>query len=188
MLQINNITNKELKDSYTSLEILTSLKYFKNETSKFTADTTDKDKDKDKINTIVMEMSYNQLKLKTHLINDIILKQKLKTKKLKLNNRTTNERQLDILGFVEENSTNKKLLYELFNPEYITNTTLNSKVYSESSSVIITSCNFSPGRIPIIFIGVSGEITVATSTTLKLGILGTNISPPCILDKLSSTN
>jgi ATP-dependent Lon protease len=130
MLQINNITNKELKDSYTSLEILTSLKYFKNETSKFTADTTDKDKDKDKINTIVMEMSYNQLKLKTHLINDIILKQKLKTKKLKLNNRTTNERQLDILGFVEENCTNKKLLYELFNPEYITNTTLNSKVYS----------------------------------------------------------
>ena len=128
MLQINNITNKELKDSYTSLEILTSLKYFKNETSKFTADTTDKDKDK--INTIVMEMSYNQLKLKTHLINDIILKQKLKTKKLKLNNRTTNERQLDILGFVEENCTNKKLLYELFNPEYITNTTLNSKVYS----------------------------------------------------------
>ena len=128
MLQINNITNKELKDSYTSLEILTSLKYFKNETSKFTADTTDKDKDK--INTIVMEMSYNQLKLKTHLINDIILKQKLKTKKLKLNNRTTNERQLDILGFVEENSTNKKLLYELFNSEYITNTTLNSKVYS----------------------------------------------------------
>ena len=128
MLQINNITNKELKDSYTSLEILTSLKYFKNETSKFTADTTDKDKDK--INTIVMEMSYNQLKLKTHLINDIILKQKLKTKKLKLNNRTTNERQLDILGFVEENCTNKKLLYELFNSEYITNTTLNSKVYS----------------------------------------------------------
>ena len=129
MLQINNITNKELKDSYTSLEILTSLKYFKNETSKFTADTTDKDKDKDKINTIVMEMSYNQLKLKTHLINDIILKQKLKTKKLKLNNRTTNERQLDILGFVEENCTNKKLLYELFNTEYITNT-LNSKVYT----------------------------------------------------------
>ena len=126
MLQINNITNKELKDSYTSLEILTSLKYFKNETTKFTADTTDKNK----INTIVMEMSYNQLKLKTHLINDIILKQKLKTKKLKLNNRTTNERQLDILGFVEENCTNKKLLYELFNPEYITNTTLNSKVYS----------------------------------------------------------
>ena len=107
MLQIYNITNKPLKDTYTSLEILTSLKGIKNELCK----------DTDIISIInenVNGMSCNELKMKIYPINTAILKQKLSTKKLKLNNRNMKERQSDILGFIQENKTNKQLLYELF--------------------------------------------------------------------------
>ena len=52
----------------------------------------------------------------------------------------------------------------------------------------MTSCNFSPGRIPVTLIGKFGAMDFARSTTRIDGILGTNISPPCIRSKFLSTN
>jgi len=85
MLQINNITNKPIKDTYTSLEILTSLKEMKNSLVKET----------NIVNTInekINGLSSSELKIIVTKINDLILKNKLTQKKLKLSNRNILER------------------------------------------------------------------------------------------------
>jgi hypothetical protein len=79
MLQIHNITNKPIKDNYTRLEILTSLKSIKNvETSETDIISV--------INKKLETMSCAELKIIVIKINGIILKNKLSYKKLKLNN------------------------------------------------------------------------------------------------------
>jgi len=132
MLHINNITNNPLKDNYTSLEILISLKGLKNASSK-----------ENEFISIMYEkingMSCRDLKLKIYSINTAILENKLQTKKLKLNNRNSNERIEDILGFVNEHKTNKKLLCELFNmsiPTSLTNVTVPDEQLQVYSSEI----------------------------------------------------
>ena len=103
MLQINNIKNVTIKNAYTSLEILTSLK---------------ETKEIDIVNIIhknVNTLECGELKIIVLKINDEIIKNKLKSKKLKVNGRNIKERQNDIFEFVEQNKTNKKLLNDLFN-------------------------------------------------------------------------
>jgi len=103
MLQINNITNKTIKNNYTSLEILTSLK---------------ETKEIDIVNIInnnVNTLHCNELKTLIIKINSEIVKNKLKSSKLKVNGRNIKERQNDIFEFVQQNKTNKNLLNDLFN-------------------------------------------------------------------------
>ena len=56
----------------------------------------------------------------------------------------------------------------------------NSRVERASSRDISTSCNFSPGRIPMVDTSQPDAIDSAKSIRRMLGIFGTNISPPCI--------
>jgi len=107
LLQINNITKGELKENYTSLEILKSLKSVKQSVVL----------EKDYINTIsnkINTLSCNDLKLIVIDINGLLVKNKLDFKKLKLNNRNMKERISDIMSFVEQYQTNKKLLNAIF--------------------------------------------------------------------------
>jgi len=61
-------------------------------------------------------------------INAAILKYKLGSKKLKLNNRNMKERQNDILEFIKDNKTNKKILIELFDiKQDLNDNNINSK-------------------------------------------------------------
>ena len=107
LLQINNVTKGELKENYTSLEILKSLKEVKQSVVL----------EKDYINTIsnkINTLSCNDLKLIVIDINGLLVKNKLDFKKLKLNNRNMKERISDIMSFVEQYQTNKKLLNAIF--------------------------------------------------------------------------
>lgn len=107
MLQINNITNNQIKQNYTSLEILTTIKGIKNT----------KIKEIDLVSFIndkLETLSCVELKKCVIEINDIILKNNIDYKKLKLSNRNINERKNDIYKFVQSNQTNKKLLKDLF--------------------------------------------------------------------------
>ena len=56
-----------------------------------------------------------------------------------------------------------------------------------SEDVIISSCSFSPGLIPITLYFAFGAITLAKSITLNDGILGINNSPPIDTFKHSTT-
>jgi endopeptidase La len=111
MLQMNNITNIPIKDNYTSLEILTSLKGLKNNSTKEIDIVS-------LINDKLETLSCSELKGMAIKINGIILKNKLSYKKLKLNNRNMNERKNDIFEFVQTcklvNNPDKKMLTELF--------------------------------------------------------------------------
>ena len=107
LLQINNVTKGELKENYTSLEILKSLKEVKQSVVL----------EKDYINTIsnkINTLSCNDLKMIVIDINGLLVKNKLDFKKLKLNNRNMKERISDIMSFVEQYQTNKKLLNAIF--------------------------------------------------------------------------
>jgi ATP-dependent Lon protease len=118
MIQLNNITNIPIKDTYTSLEILTSLKNIKKTIVK----------DNDIINSInekFKTLSSSELKIIVIKINEIILKNKLDFKKLKLNNRNILERKNDIFNFIESIKTNKKILIELFDIKTNTGIDLN---------------------------------------------------------------
>jgi ATP-dependent Lon protease len=107
LLQINNITKRELKENYTSLEILKSLKNVKKSVSLET----------DYINKIsgkIDTLSCGELKIMVLNINGAVVNDKLNFKKLKLNNRNMKERINDIMSFVEQYQTNKKLLNNIF--------------------------------------------------------------------------
>jgi hypothetical protein len=107
IIQTNNITNIPIKDNYTSLEILNTLKEIKKNSQK----------DFDFINIIndkIKTMSSSELKLMAKKINNLILKNNLTQTKLKLSNRNISERHNDILDFVQTNKTNNNLLTELF--------------------------------------------------------------------------
>jgi ATP-dependent Lon protease len=123
MLQLNNITYIPIKDNYTSLEILTSLKGLKN--------TPEKDNDiVNIINDKLETLSCSELKMIVMNINAIILKNKLSYKKLKINNRNMNERKNDIFEFVQTcklvNKTDNKLLIDLFDIKKLCNTSSNT--------------------------------------------------------------
>ena len=103
MLQTNNVTNITIKNNYTSLEILTALK---------------EKKEIDIVHIInkkVNELQCSDLKTIVIKINTEIVKNKLQSKKLKVNGRNVTERQNDILEFVQHHKTDKKLLNYLFN-------------------------------------------------------------------------
>ena len=107
IIQTNNITNIPIKDNYTSLEILNTLKEIKHISQK----------EFDIINIInekINKMSSSELKLCVKKINDAIVKYKLTDNKLKLSNRNIVERHNDILKFVQTNKTDNNLLIDLF--------------------------------------------------------------------------
>ena len=56
-----------------------------------------------------------------------------------------------------------------------------------SSSVTMTSCSFSPGRMPTILCLSPGAMQRARSVMRMLGIFGTKISPPAIWPSEVST-
>ena len=93
LLQTNNITNNPIKDNYTSLEIIKTLKSV-NQSSNSSDDYINMVSDK------LTKCSSGDLKLFALSINGIISKDKLEFKKLKMNGRNMKERIEDILGFV----------------------------------------------------------------------------------------
>jgi hypothetical protein len=103
MLQINNITNAPIKENYTSLEILLSLKEAKKQVD---------------LNTLVQkklsETTGNQLKVIIQKTNAFIKKNSLSYPKIKIG-KNVNEKVGDILTFVQQltNNNNKHLLEEL---------------------------------------------------------------------------
>lgn len=122
-------TNTEIKDNYTSLEILTMLTKIKQNsiyTNKKTTDLIDE----------LHKLSCNDLKILVIKINAIILKNKLDIKKLKINGRNMEERINDIINFIEKNIIHEKLLFGLLN----TNT---SKIEPEqiSDDTLLVCCN-----------------------------------------------
>ena len=119
IVQSNNITNSPIKDNYTSLEILNTLKEIKNSSLK----------ELDIVNIInekIKTTSSGELKNIVKKINDAILKNKLIYNKLKLNNRNMIERQNDIMAFVQTNKTDNKLLTELFDIKIVVSITPNN--------------------------------------------------------------
>ena len=93
LLQTNNITNNPIKDNYTSLEIIKTLKSV-NQSSNSSDDYINMVSDK------LTKCSSGDLKLFALSINGNISKDKLEFKKLKMNGRNMKERIEDILGFV----------------------------------------------------------------------------------------
>jgi endopeptidase La len=93
LLQTNNITTNPIKDNYTSLEIIKTLKSV-NQSSNSSDDYINMVSDK------LTKCSSGDLKLFALSINGIISKDKLEFKKLKMNGRNMKERIEDILGFV----------------------------------------------------------------------------------------
>jgi ATP-dependent Lon protease len=110
MLQINNITETELKENYTSLEILKSLN-----NAKKSIDNSD-DNAEVILNNYLFSCNSNELKNIVMKINDIIIDNKLDYKKLKLSSKKMDERVTDILTFIQ---TNKSYLYDVFNAEIL---------------------------------------------------------------------
>ena len=115
MLQVNNITNKPIKDTYTSLEILTALKDNKNSS----LEENNNASLINKINNMVNTMNASELKTIVIKINSLIIKHNLSYKKLKLNGINMSDRKKDIFEFISShnNAKNKLLLAELFEIE-----------------------------------------------------------------------
>jgi len=110
MLQKNNINKSELKETYTSLEILKSIKEFEKKNQK----------DNDHITKIINNVktfSCNELKITVTKINSILMKNKLDFKKLKINNRNMKERQDDILDFINFFKGNNDIINAIFECE-----------------------------------------------------------------------
>ena len=118
IVQSNNITNSPIKDNYTSLEILNTLKEIKQISQK----------ELDIVNIInekINKMSSSELKLMVKRINNSILKNKLTYNKLKLYNRNIVERQNDIIEFVQTNKADN-LLIDLFDIKIVVSVTPNN--------------------------------------------------------------
>lgn len=106
MLHINNITQTDIKENYTSLEILKSLNSSKKAV----------DNNELAINNYLQNCNSNELKNIVTNINDIIINNELDYKKLKVGSKKMEERINDILAFVQ---TNKSVLHNVFNPEIL---------------------------------------------------------------------
>jgi ATP-dependent Lon protease len=157
MLQINK-TNIAIKDNYTSLEILTALKGIKN--------SSEKEMDiVSLINDKLETLSCSELKVMVININGIILKNKLSSKKLKVNNRNMNERKNDIFEFVQtckiENKEDKKMLIDLFD---IKNGTT---VISKTNNDLFTSLQVYSKEIELKYGEINSYMTNVKSTLDK---------------------
>jgi endopeptidase La len=131
ILRINNITQKELKDDYSSLEILKCLNSVKNATKT----------DVNSLQDILQNSSANDLKNVVGKVNDYIAQHNLDYKKLKLTNRNMKDRIDDIMNFANYYSTNELVAKELFN----INT--NKNVYPESLLVRVNEIEQKYGEI-----------------------------------------
>ena len=102
MLQISNITNSVIKEDYTSLEILKTIKNYK--------ESIDIDKIKNKLsNSKRQELIDNISK-----INNVILKKKINYSIIKVSNKIKNELEKDIINFITEFSNNIEILKDVF--------------------------------------------------------------------------
>jgi ATP-dependent Lon protease len=97
-------TNIQIKEKYTSLEIISALKMIKNEYNEISYIC-------DKLDSL----SSSELKTIVININENIIKNKLVCKKLKINNRNMIERKNDIIEFIKNNNILNYDLLELFN-------------------------------------------------------------------------
>jgi ATP-dependent Lon protease len=105
MLQIKNITNAHIKENYTSLEILLSLKEAKKQNDTLSL-----------IKTKLLKTTENNLKSIIKNINALIKKYTLSYPKIKIGKNTNINKQIeDILNFVQQqtNNNNTNLLAEL---------------------------------------------------------------------------
>jgi endopeptidase La len=129
LLLTNKIDNNEIKNNYTSLEIVKTLKSLK-QTSSASDNyiTTVSDK--------LTKCSSGELKLIALSINGIITKDKMDFNKLKMNNRNMKERTEDILGFVSYyQSINKDFINTIIK---IDNKQLNTSITNNHLLVHIT--------------------------------------------------
>jgi len=110
MIKINKsckLVNIQIKDNYTSLEILTALKSIKNSLEK-------EINIMEEINNKLENLSCGELKIIVIKINRLILHNNLLHKKLKVNNRNMCERKNDIYEFVQNNKDDTNMLMDLF--------------------------------------------------------------------------
>ena len=134
LLQTNTLP-KGLKETYTSLEILKSLKDIKQSV------VTDVD-NTDIIANKIPTLSCNDLKIMVIDINGCILKHKLDFKNLKVNNRNMKERISDIMAFVNHYKTNKKVFNSVFkieNNESKTNESTNANTNANTNDTLLVS-------------------------------------------------
>jgi hypothetical protein len=131
VLRINNITQKELKEDYSSLEILKCLNMVKNTTKP----------NVESLQNVLQNSSANDLKLLVGKVNDYIAQHNLDYKKLKLTNRNMKDRVGDILDFANHYSSNELVTKELFN----INT--NKNMYPESLLVHVNEIEQKYGEI-----------------------------------------
>ena len=107
MLQISNITNSVIKEDYTSLEILKTIKNYK---ESININYIDIDKIKNKLsNSKRQELIDNISK-----INNVILKKKINYSIIKVSNKIKNELEKDIINFITEFSNNIEILKDVF--------------------------------------------------------------------------
>ena len=110
-MDILRISNSNIKENYTSLEILKTLNSYKQA----------ENVNVDYLNTLTNKLensSCNDLKVLVVNINEVIVQNNLTCKKLKQNNRNMKERVTDILDFLnfikDDNVVNKKILKDIF--------------------------------------------------------------------------
>jgi len=108
--QLNNIPKKELKEAYTSLEILNTIKEIKNKPNVYHINSSKIKKD---LNTC------NRTELIEYIlkINTSILKWKVSYSKIKHSNKVKTELIKDILDFIDTFINNTALLNDIFNLE-----------------------------------------------------------------------
>ena len=131
ILRINNITQKELKENYSSLEILKCLNMVKNATKT----------DVNSLQNVLQNSSSNDLKLLVGKVNNYIMEHNLDYKKLKLTNRNMKDRIDDIMNFANNYSTNELVAKELFNID------ANKNTYPESLLVQVNEIEQKYGEI-----------------------------------------
>ena len=138
ILRINKAT--ELKENYTSLEILKTLNNIKqSENNKIDYLKT--------LTTKLENMSCNNLKLLVGNINEFILEHKLNYKKLKQNNRNMKERVVDILDFINYIKINNKLHKKILNDFFDINININSSLSLNANPALLTDIEQKYGEI-----------------------------------------
>jgi len=110
LLQTNNISGKEIKNDYTSLEILKSIKDYK---ALHKTGTNDLSVEISKMKTKLNGYSRNDLINYGTKINDVVAKTGLSYSKIKHSNKTKPEIIQDIFKFIDSVDTNTSIIKEL---------------------------------------------------------------------------
>ena len=122
MLQVNNLNKHEIKDSYTSLEILQTIKEMKSKHNNNSINNlTETNEDLTKINEILK--SCNRIELKNYInnINDTVKIKKLSYNKIKISNKSREEMISEIMSFINMFLNMSEMIHGIFNIKTGTN-------------------------------------------------------------------